>query len=411
MQTMSLFLISWRSIWRNKRRTVISISAISLGLSFALFMLALGDGIYEQMIEDTVRMNGGHFTLEHPEYRDAPAIDLVVSHTAAIRKQLAAMKGVRETKALVIGQGVAKTGRGSTGGAIFGVEPSIEAKTSPLVKRLVAGAYLKDDDTRMAVIGDKMAEQLKLEVGSKLVLSSTDTKGDLVEDLVRVKGIFKMGSPEIDGHMVQVSIGFARQFFGMRDDQSTQVGVVVDKASIRDQVMRKYMTMAPKGVAVLPWEKVMPELETYIRLDRGSNRVLQGIIIFLCLFTIFNTIVMSVLERTREFAVMLSLGTSTGRVRGQILIESALLALLGVLVGLAIGGAFAGYLQIYGLDMSSLVGDEMDVSGFAVNTMVHPRLSWSLVTALGGSIFGATLLISLIAIRRIQQIDLASVLR
>lgn len=411
MQWMSLFLISWRSIWRNKRRTIISISAISLGLSFALFFLALGDGIYEQMIEDTVRMNGGHFTLEHPEYRDAPAIDLAVSHTAAIRKQLAAMPGVRETKALVIGQGVAKTGRGSTGGAILGIEPSVEVKTSPLAKRLVAGEYLEDGDTRLAVIGIKMAERLKLEVGSKLVLSSTDTQGDLVEDLVRVKGIFKMGSQEIDGHMVQVPIGFARRFFGMREDQSTQVGVVVNKAGIRDRVMRKYMTMAPKGVAVLPWEKVLPDLETYIRLDRSSNHVLQGIVIFLCLFTIFNTVVMSVLERTREFAVMLSLGTSTGRVKGQILIESALLALLGVLVGTFIGGAVAGYLQITGLDMSNLVGEEMDVSGFAVNTMVHPKLSWPLVSTLGGSIFGATLIISLIAIRRIKQIDLASVLR
>ena len=155
----------------------------------------------------------------------------------------------------------------------------------------------------------------------------------------------------------------------------------------------------------------MPDLANYIRLDRGSNQVFQGIIIFLCLFTIFNTILMSVLERTREFAVMMALGTPTTRMRGQILIESALLASLGVVVGLGIGGGIAGYFNVTGLDMSQLMGDEVDVSGFALNTLVRPKVSVELLAALGGSVFFATLLISLFAMRRIKQIDLATVLR
>lgn len=411
MNIATLFLISWRSIWRNKRRTIISISAISLGLSFAVFFLALGDGIYEQMIEDTVRMNGGHFTLEHPEYRDAPAIDLVVSDTHKIRKELEKQTGVRSTKALVIGQGLAKTGRASTGVAILGIEPSAESSTSPLAKRLVRGEYLTEQDKNKVVIGAKMAELLGLDIGKKIIIASSNKAGDMVEDLVRVKGIFKMGSPEIDGHMLQVNIDFARNFFGLDASQATQVGVVVEKPKWRDRVMSSYAARAPKDVAVLPWEQVLPDLANYVRLDRGSNQVFQGIIIFLCLFTIFNTILMSVLERTREFAVMLALGTGAARVRSQILIESAMLAFLGVFVGLAIGSAFAGYFQVVGVDMSQLVGEEMDVSGFALNTKVHAKLSFELLLALGASIFGATMLISLIAMRRIKQINLALVLR
>ena len=108
---------------------------------------------------------------------------------------------------------------------------------------------------------------------------------------------------------------------------------------------------------------------------------------------------------------MLALGTSARRMRGQILLESTMLAFLGVLVGLGIGGAFAGYFQVVGVDMSQLVGEEMDVSGFAMNTKVHAKLSWELLASLGGSVFGATVLISLFAMRRIKQIDLATVLR
>ena len=407
----SLLIISWRSIWRHKRRTIISASAISFGLSLAVFFLSLGDGVYAQMIDDTVSMNGGHFTLQHPEYLDAPAIDLVVPHADALRKEMARLDGVKETKILVLGQGMGKSGRGDTGVAIMGVEPEVEVKTSPLAKRLIAGRFLEKADEDKIVVGQKMAERLKLEVGSKLVLSSTDVNGDLIEDLVRIKGIFKMGSAEVDGHMVEVPIGFARRFFGLQADAATQVAVVLSHPDRRDAVMAAAEKIIPRGVAALPWEKVLPDLANYIRLDRGSNQVFQGIIIFLCLFTIFNTILMSVLERTREFAVMMALGTPLARMRGQIFLESMLLALLGGAVGLAIGGGLGGYFQVFGLDMSALVGDEMDVSGFAVNTRVHAKVTLEMLVTMGGGVFGATLLISLFAMRRVKRIDVAEVLR
>ena len=276
MNTMTLLLICWRSLWRNKRRTIISVSAISLGLSFAVFFLALGDGIYEQMIEDTVRMNGGHFTIEHPEYRQAPAIDLVVSDTDKLRRQLGMLKGVRSTKALVVGQGVAKTSTASTGVAILGIEPSAELATSPLAKRLVRGQYLADKDQRKVVIGSNMAERLKLDIGKKIVIVSTNTDGDMVEELVRVKGIFKMGSPELDGHLLQLPIDFARQFYGLEEAQATQVGVVVSNPKLRDMVMEQYAAVAPRGTVVLPWEEVLPDLANYVRLDRGLQPGVSG---------------------------------------------------------------------------------------------------------------------------------------
>jgi ABC-type lipoprotein release transport system permease subunit len=248
-------------------------------------------------------------------------------------------------------------------------------------------------------------------VNSKLVLSSTDVNGELIEDLVRIKGIFKMGSAEVDGHLAEVPIDFARRFFGLEADQATQVGIVLENPDRRDTVMAAVKIVIPQDVAALPWEAVLPDLANYVRIDRGSNQVFQGIIIFLCLFTILNTILMSVLERTREFAVMMALGTPIGRLRGQIMLESVLLASLGVAVGLALGGGLAGYFEVVGLDMSSLVGEEMDVSGFAVSTKVHAKVTLEMLAILGGGIFGATLLMSLFAMRRVKRIDVAEVLR
>ncbi|MBW2052970.1 MAG: hypothetical protein JRF41_09355, partial [Deltaproteobacteria bacterium] len=105
--------LAWRSIWRNRRRTLITVSSIGLGLTCAIFFIAMADGVYVQLINDAVRMQAGHVTLEHPEYRDAPAIDLYLPDTRALRTQIEKMINVERTKLLILGQGVAKSGVGT----------------------------------------------------------------------------------------------------------------------------------------------------------------------------------------------------------------------------------------------------------------------------------------------------------
>ena len=114
--------------------------------------------------------------------------------------------------------------------------------------------------------------------------------------------------------------------------------------------------VAEQDIAVLPWQEVIPEIASYIKLDKGSNLIFQAILIFLILFTIFNTILMSVLEREREFAVLLALGTKPVQLRLQILMESAYLGLIGCALGLLVGGLAAWAAQVWGIDLRSLLG-------------------------------------------------------
>lgn len=135
METLPLIIrVSWRSIWRNRRRTWITLSAIAFGLALAVFFISFAEGVYNQLIDDATRMQGGHFTLEHPQYREAPAIDLFVKNVSELRAKLEALEGVRGTKALILGQGVVTSGSGGVGVAIMGVEPEVEVHTSPLAE-------------------------------------------------------------------------------------------------------------------------------------------------------------------------------------------------------------------------------------------------------------------------------------
>ncbi len=407
-----LVRLAWRSIWRNKRRTIITVASIGLGLSFAVFMIALADGVYAQLVDDAVRMQAGHVILEHPGYRVAPSVDLVVRHVQRLREAINHLPGVERTQALVVSQGVARSGRGAVGVMVLGVEPEAQAGSSPLARKIVEGRYLAPSDHGKVVVGRLLAERLEVGVGKKLVLTTNDVRGQMVEDLLRVAGIYETGAPELDGYVIQLPIGRARALFGMSEGEATQVGVILTDPDARQEVLREIRSMVHgDDVEVQPWEKVLPDLATYIRIDRGSNLVFQWIILFLIGFTIFNTLLMSVMERRREFAMLVALGTPLWRIRVQVLIEAGMTGLVGVALGLMLGGGAAWWAQVHGIDLRGLTDQSLTVSSFVMDPMVHARVTASLLTWLGGLVFGATLLLSLYTMGHAVDVEPARALR
>ncbi len=404
--------IAWRSIWRNKRRTLITVASIGLGLAIAIFFISLGEGMYAQMIDQVVRMQAGYITFEHPEYREAPSVDLWVKLPERLRSRIDGWRRVDRTKLLVIGQGIAKSGNGNMAAGIMGVEPSVEARTSPIAGNLIEGTYLEDGDDHKVIIGKEMAERLNLGVGKKMVLSSNDVNGNLVEELCRVKGIFRTGSDEMDAFFIQTPIEFTRKLYGMPEGGATQVGVILKDADEQDVVLKKLKKlMVHRPVVVLPWQLVMPDLASYIQLDKGANVIFQGILIFLILFTIFNTLLMSVLERQREFAVLLAVGTRPGQLRRQIFLESLFIALVGSAVGLALGALFSWLGHAYGIDLSAVMGESVSISGFALTSKMHTKISAGILFGSAAIVFTATILLSIFPMRRASNVNIVDMIR
>lgn len=444
---MQIIKLAWRSIWRNRRRTIITVVSMVLGLVIAIFFIAFAEGVYSKMTDSAVRMLGGHVTLEHPEYRDAPAVDMTIGGLDEVRRRIEELPEVERTKVLVQGQGVAKSGGGAQRVVVLGVEPSAEKGSSPMHQKIIAGDYLEDTDKRKVIIGSQLAKQLKLgklkdgikaaerirpwieysripfekmveearmrlAVGKKMVIATTNITGDMVEELLRVKGIFCVGAAEIDGYMIQIPVNTARGLYGIEADQATQLGVVVRDPDTQDRVLAKVRQMASREkVSVLPWEEVMPDLAAYIEVDGGSNYVFQGILIFLIMFVIFNTLLMSVLERRREFAVLLALGTPAGKLRLQIVVETVFIALIGCALGLLAGFGVTYPLTKSGIDISAMYEEGVSISGYAIEPIVYPWLSWELFAWLGGLVFAATMILSLYPMRKAAQIEVADLLR
>ncbi len=404
--------LAWRSIWRNRRRTLITVLSIGFGLACTVFFIAIGEGVYAQLIDQVVRLQAGHITMENPRYRDAPAVDLWVKAPESLRSHIERLPQVERTKLIIMGQGIARSGSGDVSATLMGIEPSVELDTSPLVRHIVAGRYLNDDDGPWVVIGSELAKRLKLAVGKKMVLTTNDAAGNLVDVLCRVRGIFETGSMEIDGYFIQAPIDFARRLFGLPEEGATQLGVVLRIPEAQASILREIRLMvAEQDIAVLPWQEVIPEIASYIKLDKGSNWIFQAILVFLILFTIFNTILMSVLEREREFAVLLALGTRPAQLRFQIFMESAYLGLIGCGLGLLVGGLAAWAAQEWGIDLRSLLEEGFTISGFAVSAKMHARVTTGLLLGTAGLVFGATLILSLIPMHRATRLSIVDQLR
>ncbi|MCB0221182.1 MAG: ABC transporter permease [Chrysiogenetes bacterium] len=414
MSLLSILRIAWRSLWRHRRRTIITTLAISVGLTMTIFFRSLNEGSYAQLTSDAVRMHAGHVTIEHRDYRDAPAIDLWVGDAPHLREEIEKLPYVERTKALISGQGVARSGSGAVAVGIMGVEPAVEAKSSPIARRIVEGEYLSPTDKKKVVIGIELAKSLKLEVGKKLVLSSNDVEGNFVEELFRVKGIFQTGADEIDAYFIQAPIPALQKLYGLEPDQVTQLGAILTEPEYEPQALKDIgkLVNGNHGKAVArSWQEVLPELAGFIRTDRGSGEIFVGILIFLTLFTIFNTILMSILEREREFATLLALGTPRKVIATQVFFETALIGLLGCSVGALAGWAWAYRVQVHGWDVSSLYPDGVTVSGFAMDTVMRARVTWALLWGYTTTVFWSVCAMGVLCLPKALRIPIVDTLR
>lgn len=406
-----IFQLAWRSLWRHPRRTLIALVSLALGVALVVFFESLRRGAFAQLVERAVRLQGGHLCLEHPDYRQAPGVDRVIEGAEELRAETERRAGVAGARILVYGPALLKTGAGSAGAAVVGVEPGAEAE-SPIAGRMVAGRYLAEGDGRAVVIGSELARALRLGPGKKVVVATSPRQGGLAEQLARVEGVFATGAPEIDGHLVQVPLGFARELYGLDAGQATQIGVMLRDPARPEPVAEALRRgSAGRGIAVRRWQEIMPDVASFIHLYNAANILQKGLLLFLVLFSVLNTLLMSVLERQKEFAVLLALGTPLRQLQAQVFLESALLGLLGCAGGLLAGGAAAHWGGVHGIDLGMFMKDGFSLSGFTYDLLLRPRPSPAILLGVGSAVFGATLLLSLYPLRLVGRVPPARWLR
>ncbi|HED01155.1 MAG TPA: ABC transporter permease [Proteobacteria bacterium] len=369
-----LMKMASRNLWRNVRRTLITMVAIGLGLALAMISIGLGDGGHEQMIESGVRMGAGHITVQPLGYQKNPSNDKIITDDALIMEALKDIPHVREVSSRIVGKGLISSAANSSGIAFRAVDPGKARDKSLLAPHLISGDYLAVGEAGSILIGEGLAQKLKVSVGKKVVLMGQDASREVSSALFRVKGIYKTGVSDLDGYFCLISLKGARQFLGL-EQGITQVAVYLDSQFEVEKalpILRSRLGSLP--VEVLPWQEVMPDLLRFVQLDDAGNYLFLGIILVIVALGILNTILMSVLERTREFGMMLALGLSPHFLFLMIIFETTLLALLSMVLGGGLGFGGHHYFATVGLDLTGLTPERLTLAGTIISPVLYSHL-------------------------------------
>ncbi len=361
--------LAWRNLWRNHRRTIIMLAAISLGAWAMMFMTALTRGMVRDMIDDGISAMPGHVQAHNRQFRDDPSVANLISINDASIVRLFDGAGLTHWASRVRVPAVITSERESRGVTLLGIDPVREKGLTFIAYEDVEGRFLEDADDAGIVIGKKLAERLDTRLGKRVVVMTQDPDNDIADRGFRIVGLFSADMQAFEESYVFTGKTTVQDMLGIGDSVS-EIFVVGDDYRNVEPVYTQVAELIGDSAEVIRWY----DLDGYLgaMLDVMDGFVLIWIVvIFLALsFGLVNTLVMAVFERVREIGLMLALGMKPINILGQVIIESLLLLGLGLFVGTSLAWASVQPIKD-GVDVS-IVGEGMELWGMP--RVLYPEL-------------------------------------
>ncbi|MCG6921494.1 MAG: FtsX-like permease family protein [Acidobacteria bacterium] len=356
---MALMLkLAWRNLWRHPRRTWLTTGAMVFSNVILVFMISMQVGMYQMMIDNTLRASTGHLQVQARGYLEDQKIREVVPQVKPLAKQLGGELDLDTVAPRAAAFALASSADRSYGIQIVGVEPMAELHVSSLPGLVVEGRFLEGSNTEEIVIGEVLARNLKAGVGDELTFMGAGRDGSFAAAVVTVVGILESGNPEMDRSLAQVPLAFFQDVFTMDGAGHDIVILAPDLfqvATVKSEV--EALLPTDEDLVALDWEQLVPGLKQAIQADMSSAMFMYLVLIVLVAFSVLNTQLMSVLERTKEFGIVTALGVSPGRLGRLVLLEATLMGLMGLVIGVVLGGALVVWFSFYGFTFPGL--DEM----------------------------------------------------
>jgi ABC-type lipoprotein release transport system permease subunit len=375
-----LLQLAWRNLWRNRRRTFITMAAIAFGYAMLLFVACLMAGLRWQMIENGTCLVMSQIQVHAPGYYPNRSIQKTLggkkgTDVNAILAAIAADHRVYAAAPRVYGYGLLSAAHRSAGVELLGILPDQEPKVSALNGHIVEGSYLTPGMPKGVAMGDKLASTIGIEVGSEIVLLTQAADGSLGNDVYTVVGIFRTGLDVVDRGLVLMSLSSLQELSHLAPARIHEVGIklndVTGATAVADALGVQLGKTLP--VRVRAWPELAPELASYVQFNRGVTFVLFVIFFLLAVIGIMNTMLMAVFERTRELGMLMALGMRPVQVIALILAEAAGLAVASLVVGGAVGVPLLWYLQVHGLDLGGATGEVVSLAGVVVGHLWYGR--------------------------------------
>jgi putative ABC transport system permease protein len=365
--------MAWRNLWRHGKRTWLTVGAMIFSNSLLVFAISLQFGSYEMMIDNSLQAFSGHIQLQHPSYLEQPKMRYAIDDIDALAQQLRDELGLTSISARASGFALASSAERSYGLQLLGVDALHEPGVSTLPGLISRGRYLQPGAREEIVIGSVLARNLRIEPGDELSFLGSGFDDSFAAGVVTVVGIFESGNADLDRSVAQVNLAYFQDSFAMG---SAGHSIVIRAAQVDD--VDALMTRVnsdlpgPEKVVARHWDELQPGLRQAIRADMTSAWFMYTVLIVLVAFSVLNTQLMSVLERTREFGTMMALGLRPARLGLLVMLETGMMTGLGLLLGIALGAAITAYLSVVGFSYPGMA--EMAVK-FNLPERMYPAIS------------------------------------
>jgi putative ABC transport system permease protein len=364
--------LAWRNIWRQPHRTALSLISITVAGAATIFLFSLQQGAYGTMKESVLRLIDGFAQVQPPGYSKDPDLRKNIADPRVLMASLDKLPHVQATAPRAMSYAILSRDKRSYAGAVIGIDPGREAEISDLASTITAGRYLRPSDSNAAVVGVGLAQNLKLSVGDKLTMLGAARDGSVAADVLNVVGIFSTGAPEIDRQLIEMPLSQFQSDFAM-GDRVNLVAVSGHRLSDIQSSLSAIRSAAQNDkLVVRDWAELEPALHDVILLDISISLLIYTSLIVIVVFIILNTLLMSVLERTREFGMLMAIGMRPGQIGRMIWFELLFLSGIGAILGIALGSAITLWVAHYGIAFPSA---EALFSQWHMPSTLYPQLN------------------------------------
>lgn len=385
-----LLTLAWRNIRRHKRRSLLTILAVTFAALLSIVMRGMQVGTYAANIRNVVGMFSGYCQIQRQGYHKNPSLQTTFAYDERVLSAVRSVPHVLAASPRITAEGLIAYGGNSVGAMILGIDGASEGRVTTLLERVREGSPPSGGAKPAVVLGQALARNLGVGIGKSIVLLAQGADGTLGNMRYDVSGFIRTGSPDLDRTIVMMDLRDVQELLVMDGRVNALVVALddLDDAPAAVAALRDHLPAT--GLEVLTWEQLLPEFRQHIQMDDVSGILFLGILVVIVAFGILNTILMSVTERYREFGVTLAMGMPPLRLALVVLLEGIFIGLAGVVFGNLLAFGVNAYMTFHPIVIGGDLGSITEEFGFL--PALHSTLRWTVFANSSLAILAVTLL-------------------
>lgn len=333
----------WRNIWRNKRRTFITISSIAFAMIFSIVMQSMKEGAFDNLIKNLVGYYSGYIQIHKAGYWKEKVIENSMNDDSALLSSLQHIDGIHTIAPRLESFILISTGNTTKGCMIIGTDPKSEAAMTKLDRKIIKGKYFSSDSQNI-LLAEGIAQSLKVDIGDTIILFGQGYRGSMAAGKFPIGGILHFTAPQMNNQFMYIPLRLAQELFGA-ESMLSGMAISIDDSRMMPDIQKRIQDIVGAEYEVMNWEEMMPEISNHIESDTISMSIFSGVLYLTIGFGFFGTIVMMISERKREFGMLIAIGMKKKLIQYMLMGETIIISLFGAFIGNIISLPIVLYLR------------------------------------------------------------------